>query len=432
MNLYRSINLGTFCLVTHLFSQSVEPVAVLDFTARGVSENETGTLTDRLRLDLVRTGKVTVVERGQMEMILVEQNYGLAGCTSDECAVEVGQLLGVKWMIAGTIGKVGRTFSVDVRIIDVESGMIINPYSISYKGEIDGLLDQMAVIADALVISSFTVRVPISNEQAIAEKLPIAQIVLPSEERTTLEEIPNAANAPIVEVDPLNNTTPSTANKLANEEVQIAEKEDSLTQAVNSPQEQSTIEDQSPLMEEPAGSKIPISGLSNLALDVTDPLKSGILMAELRDDKSVNIDLLREFAVGDSVYIAGKMNTPFSVGKVRAIKTNSRYVQVVINNKMEMIDQRRLIKKTEQLIVPQNIHKKELSRQESINAARINIGVGDWVVAYDSRLKIYLNAVVTHLRPGIVRIESDELYRGITRNRRMNMYLNTLLKVVTE
>jgi len=45
---------------------------------------EATSLTDRLRSELVRTGRITVVERGQMEQILAEQDFQLTGCASDE------------------------------------------------------------------------------------------------------------------------------------------------------------------------------------------------------------------------------------------------------------------------------------------------------------------------------------------------------------
>lgn len=138
-------------LVASLSAQSHESVAILDIDGRGISALEAASLTDRLRADIVRTGRATVVERGQMEKILTEQDFHLAGCTSEECAVEVGELLGVTTMIAGAIGKVGSTFTIDLRIIDVSTGQIVNSISRNYRGEIDGLLDEMVSLADNVV-----------------------------------------------------------------------------------------------------------------------------------------------------------------------------------------------------------------------------------------------------------------------------------------
>ena len=132
-------------------AQERESFAVMDLEGGGISAREAQALTDRLRSLIVRTGKVTVVERGAMQAILQEQDFQLSGCTSDECAVEVGQLLGVTTMVAGSIGKIGSTYSIDLRTIDVGTGKIALSIIRDYRGEIDGLLAEMAVVAIELV-----------------------------------------------------------------------------------------------------------------------------------------------------------------------------------------------------------------------------------------------------------------------------------------
>ena len=137
--------------VTSLRGALEGSMAVLDLDARGISVVEAASLTDRLRSELVKTGLVTIVERGAMEQILREQDFQMAGCTSDECAVEVGQLLGVTQMLAGSIGKVGSTYSIDLRLVDVATGKIVKSVTHDYRGAIDDLLGQMTTLAHQLV-----------------------------------------------------------------------------------------------------------------------------------------------------------------------------------------------------------------------------------------------------------------------------------------
>jgi len=116
----------SFLLFSTGFAQIVKQrIAVLELEADGVSKNESVTLTNRLRSELVKTGSFTIIERGEMDEILKEQGFQLSGCTSDECAVEVGRLLNVREIAAGSIGKVGALYTVAVRLIDVESGEIL-------------------------------------------------------------------------------------------------------------------------------------------------------------------------------------------------------------------------------------------------------------------------------------------------------------------
>jgi hypothetical protein len=60
-----------------------------------------------------------------MAVILKEQGFQKSGCTSTECAVEIGRLLNVQKIVAGRVGKIGPVYSVSIRLIDVESGEIL-------------------------------------------------------------------------------------------------------------------------------------------------------------------------------------------------------------------------------------------------------------------------------------------------------------------
>ncbi len=127
-------------------------VAVNDLDPKGIDMETADVISDRLRTELFKTGFFTVVERGQMEEILKEQGFQQSGCISDACSVEMGQLLGVANMIAGTIGKVGETFTINLRLIDVGTGKILFTANIDLRGKIDDVLSKSTVdIAKKLV-----------------------------------------------------------------------------------------------------------------------------------------------------------------------------------------------------------------------------------------------------------------------------------------
>ncbi len=108
------------------FSQNFEKqIAVLDLDPIGITDNESKTLTDRLRSELVSSDEFTVIERNEMNEILKEQGFQQTGCTSDACAVEIGRLLNVHRIVAGSIGKVGDLYTISLRMIDVETGVIL-------------------------------------------------------------------------------------------------------------------------------------------------------------------------------------------------------------------------------------------------------------------------------------------------------------------
>lgn len=117
-------------------------IAVLELSADGITKAEAQTFTNRLRSELVKTGVFIVLERGEMDDILKEQGFQLTGCTSNECAVEAGKLLNVKEMVAGSVGKVGRLYSIDARLIDVETGQILKSVTEDCQCPIERVLTQ--------------------------------------------------------------------------------------------------------------------------------------------------------------------------------------------------------------------------------------------------------------------------------------------------
>jgi len=132
-------------------SQAKPTAAVLDFDGSGITTQEAQVLTQRLGSELVQTNALIMVERNQMSEIMDEQGFQQAGCTSAECAAEIGALLGVQKMITGSFGKIGNSYTIEARMFTVESGKTEKTVSKTYKGEVDGLLTQIQIVAWELV-----------------------------------------------------------------------------------------------------------------------------------------------------------------------------------------------------------------------------------------------------------------------------------------
>ena len=134
-----------------IFAQTKPTAAVLDFEGSGITAQEAQVLTQRLGSELVNTGALIMVERNQMSEIMEEQGFQQSGCTSAECAAEIGALLGVQKMITGSFGKIGNTYTIEARMFAVETGQTQKTVSKTYKGEVDGLLPQIQIVAWELV-----------------------------------------------------------------------------------------------------------------------------------------------------------------------------------------------------------------------------------------------------------------------------------------
>ena len=117
-------------------------IAVLEFEARGgVSKEDAASLSDAFQGQIIETGEFVVVDRNRIKAILQEQGFQQSeACSQVECIVEVGRILKVEKMFAGTIGKVGSIYTVNVQVIDVQTAQIEQNKSRRHSGTIEALL----------------------------------------------------------------------------------------------------------------------------------------------------------------------------------------------------------------------------------------------------------------------------------------------------
>jgi len=130
-----------FFIATTIQAQNKASIAVLPLQSNGISPSEALVLTDELLSVLVQSNVYKVVERSNMESVLEEQGFQMSGCTSSECAVEAGKLLGVQKMVTGSVGKLGEIYNINLRLFDVETGEIEKNISQKHEGSKEELLE---------------------------------------------------------------------------------------------------------------------------------------------------------------------------------------------------------------------------------------------------------------------------------------------------
>ncbi len=78
--------------------------------------------------NLISIPNISVVERERLEDIIEEIGLSQTGLTSDE--IEVGNILNVQYLIAGAVADLGNRFLLAARIINVETGNILQSASV--------------------------------------------------------------------------------------------------------------------------------------------------------------------------------------------------------------------------------------------------------------------------------------------------------------
>ena len=140
-------------LLTCVFTFGADRIAILDFEGEGVSQNQKKSFTDMMRNALLGYSQLDVMDRDNFEAIMEEQQIQLSGLCDEDCIVEIGQLAGVQFMVAGDITDVGdNTLVVTARIIDVETSKVMAGQSkIVSSTNIGTLLEVAPDLADAIM-----------------------------------------------------------------------------------------------------------------------------------------------------------------------------------------------------------------------------------------------------------------------------------------
>jgi len=114
--------------------------AVMRFESTGIDSGVSMVITDIFTNQLQAAGKYRVMERSQMNKILSEQGFQSSGaCNSTECAVEIGKLLSIDKMFIGSIGKLGESWFMSIRIVNIQTGEIVSNLSKQVVGKVDNL-----------------------------------------------------------------------------------------------------------------------------------------------------------------------------------------------------------------------------------------------------------------------------------------------------
>lgn len=97
-------------------------IAVLDFESVGAEQHLGKAIAEIMRTELIGTDKFSVVERAQINKALSEQQLQHSGIIDDQSAVQVGKLIGADLIIVGSVVKIGSSYTINSRMIDVKTG----------------------------------------------------------------------------------------------------------------------------------------------------------------------------------------------------------------------------------------------------------------------------------------------------------------------
>lgn len=132
-------------------AQSQPTVAVMDFNGFMLGESGNSVpigkaVTSMLLTELSEREGMRIVERAQLKSLLEEQRLALSGRVDEGTAIEVGEMLGVQYMIFGNVANIGEQVRLDMRAVNVETSEVLEVQKLT--DQMDQLLGLVVKMAD--------------------------------------------------------------------------------------------------------------------------------------------------------------------------------------------------------------------------------------------------------------------------------------------
>jgi hypothetical protein len=106
-------------------AEKKDTVGVIDFRIReGVPQKIRGPAGDKLREELLKSGKFKLLDRNNIDKILKEQGINLSDCTVGDCIVSAGRMLPAEKIVVGSINKIKDVYLLNVTLINIETGIV--------------------------------------------------------------------------------------------------------------------------------------------------------------------------------------------------------------------------------------------------------------------------------------------------------------------
>lgn len=111
-------------------------VAVIDLAAHDVPPGLAQSLTQLLSLELKKFEGLGVISRDEIRTLLrFEAERQVLQCTDDTaCLVEIGGALGVDYLVAGSIGRLGEALVLNLKLMDIGAARVVSRVAESFQG----------------------------------------------------------------------------------------------------------------------------------------------------------------------------------------------------------------------------------------------------------------------------------------------------------
>ncbi|MBN2874202.1 MAG: hypothetical protein JXM71_03830, partial [Spirochaetales bacterium] len=162
-------------------------IAVLDTVLpSGMDKGVVIPITEKIMEEFVRSKSFVVLDRSFIEKTLSEQEFSTSDLTSSDSQqlATIGGFLKASYIVVSTVQKLGDSFFLSAKMIDVSSGVIVAQSSVNRDGSISVLIGMAGELGQKLVAVSTGQEIAASSSNEPATTKP-TQSAPPARTRTT-------------------------------------------------------------------------------------------------------------------------------------------------------------------------------------------------------------------------------------------------------
>lgn len=133
---------GIICFLVSL-SWGQKSVAVLNVKSSQLGAEDCIVVTNFITAEMQNVSGYQILAWDDISSMLEHQagKQQVSGCDDDECIAEIGGALGVSYIVAGDIGRIGNRYICNLKLIDIEKAVACNRVSQIVVGDLGKLTD---------------------------------------------------------------------------------------------------------------------------------------------------------------------------------------------------------------------------------------------------------------------------------------------------
>ncbi|MBI5528457.1 MAG: hypothetical protein HY897_19160 [Deltaproteobacteria bacterium] len=110
-------------------------IAFFQLEVQGVEQKVSTIVSDSILIEMTKLPDTTVIGSKEIDAMLgFEQKKQMSGCTDTSCMVAIGGALGVDKILMGNVGKLGASYMLNLKLLDIKKGTIEAMFNKRLKG----------------------------------------------------------------------------------------------------------------------------------------------------------------------------------------------------------------------------------------------------------------------------------------------------------